>query len=106
MGRRDQHTDLRGRFLSLDEIPHLLRRGGGTVVVTSSSNAITTSEGRAAYTAAKRGLVGTVDSAAFDYAAHNIRVNTLAGRPDGARKKSWRKCRGDVEPWRARSWPW
>jgi NAD(P)-dependent dehydrogenase (short-subunit alcohol dehydrogenase family) len=72
------NTDLRGQFLSLKyEIPHLLRRGGGTVVVTSSSNAITTTEGRAAYTAAKRGLVGMVSCAAFDYAAHNIRINTL-----------------------------
>jgi NAD(P)-dependent dehydrogenase (short-subunit alcohol dehydrogenase family) len=71
-------TNLRGQFLALKyEIPHLIRRGGGTVVITASSNAITTTEGRAAYTATKRGLVGMANSAAFDYAEHNIRINTL-----------------------------
>jgi len=71
-------TDLRGNFLALKyQIPHLIRRGGGTVVVTSSSNAISTSPNRAAYTAAKRGLVGMVQSAAHDYAADGIRINTL-----------------------------
>lgn len=71
-------TNLRGNFLALKyEVPHLIRRGGGTVVVTSSSNAISTTEGRSAYTAAKRGLVGMVQSAAHDYAAQNIRINTL-----------------------------
>ncbi|MEC3919289.1 SDR family NAD(P)-dependent oxidoreductase [Nocardia sp. CDC160] len=72
------NTDLRGNFLALKyEIPHLISRGGGVVVVTASSNAIATTEGRAAYTAAKRGLVGMVQSAAFDYADKNIRINTL-----------------------------
>ncbi|MFE3227016.1 SDR family NAD(P)-dependent oxidoreductase [Nocardia sp. NPDC059228] len=71
-------TDLRGNFLALKyEIPHLIARGGGVVVVTSSSNAIATTEGRAAYTAAKRGLVGMVQAAAYDYADKNIRINTL-----------------------------
>jgi NAD(P)-dependent dehydrogenase (short-subunit alcohol dehydrogenase family) len=71
-------TNLRGQFLALKyEVPHLIRRGGGTVVVTASSNAITTTEGRSAYTATKRGLVGMVNSAAFDYAGQNIRINTL-----------------------------
>jgi NAD(P)-dependent dehydrogenase (short-subunit alcohol dehydrogenase family) len=46
-------------------------------VVTSSSNAIATGPRRAAYSAAKRGLVGLVQSAAQDYAAQNIRINAL-----------------------------
>jgi NAD(P)-dependent dehydrogenase (short-subunit alcohol dehydrogenase family) len=72
------NTNLRGNFLALKyEVPHLLRRGGGTVVVTSSSNAIATTENRSAYTATKRGLVGMVQSAAHDYAAKGIRINTL-----------------------------
>ena len=71
-------TNLRGNFLALKyEVPHLLASGGGVVVVTSSSNAIATTEGRAAYTASKRGLVGLVQSAAHDYALKNIRINTL-----------------------------
>ncbi|WP_051114779.1 SDR family NAD(P)-dependent oxidoreductase [Actinokineospora enzanensis] len=71
-------TNLRGVFLSLKyQIPHLLRRGGGTVVVTSSSNAIATDGGKAAYAAAKRGLVALVQSAALEYATQGIRVNAL-----------------------------
>jgi hypothetical protein len=55
----------------------MLANGGGNIVVTSSSNAIATTERRSAYSAAKRGLVGLVQSAAFDYAPHGIRVNAL-----------------------------
>jgi hypothetical protein len=73
-----QSTNLRGNFLALKyQIPHLIARGGGVVVVTSSSNAIATNARRSAYTAAKRGLVGMVQSAAQDYADRNIRINTL-----------------------------
>jgi NAD(P)-dependent dehydrogenase (short-subunit alcohol dehydrogenase family) len=72
------NTNLRGVFLSMKyEIPHMLAAGGGNIVVTSSSNAIATTAKRSAYTAAKRGLVGLVQSAALDYVANNIRINTL-----------------------------
>jgi NAD(P)-dependent dehydrogenase (short-subunit alcohol dehydrogenase family) len=72
------NTNLRGVFLSMKyEIPHMLAGGGGNIVVTSSSNAIATTPGRSAYTAAKRGLVGLVQSASLDYVAKNIRINTL-----------------------------
>lgn len=72
------NTNLRGVFLSMKyEIPAMLASGGGNIVVTSSSNAIATAEKRSAYTASKRGLVGLVQSATFDYAAKGIRINTL-----------------------------
>jgi NAD(P)-dependent dehydrogenase (short-subunit alcohol dehydrogenase family) len=72
------NTNLRGVFISMKyEIPHMLAGGGGNIVVTSSSNAIATTPGRSAYTAAKRGLVGLVQSASLDYVAKNIRINTL-----------------------------
>jgi NAD(P)-dependent dehydrogenase (short-subunit alcohol dehydrogenase family) len=72
------NTNLRGVFLSMKyEIPHMLAGSGGSIVVTSSSNAIATTPGRSAYTAAKRGLVGLVQSASLDYVAKSIRINTL-----------------------------
>lgn len=72
------NTNLRGVFLAIKyQVPHLIQAGGGTIVVTSSSNAIATDTAKAAYTASKRGLAGLVQAAALDYAANNIRVNTL-----------------------------
>jgi NAD(P)-dependent dehydrogenase (short-subunit alcohol dehydrogenase family) len=72
------NTNLRGVFLSMKyEVPHMLAGGGGSIVVMASSNAIATTERRSAYTASKRGLIGLVQSAAFDYAAKGVRVNAL-----------------------------
>jgi NAD(P)-dependent dehydrogenase (short-subunit alcohol dehydrogenase family) len=71
-------TNLRGVFFAIKyEVPHMLANGGGNIVVTSSSNALATTEKRGAYTASKRGLVGLVQCAAFDYASKGIRINTL-----------------------------
>jgi NAD(P)-dependent dehydrogenase (short-subunit alcohol dehydrogenase family) len=72
------NTNLRGTFLAMKyELPHMLAGGGGVIVITSSSNALATNERRSAYSASKRGLVGLMQSATFDYAADGIRVNAL-----------------------------
>ncbi|QCI66528.1 SDR family NAD(P)-dependent oxidoreductase [Phreatobacter stygius] len=72
------HTNLRGVFLAIKyQVPHMIAAGGGSIVVTASSNAIATQARRAAYSASKRALIGLVQRAALDYAAHGIRVNAL-----------------------------
>jgi NAD(P)-dependent dehydrogenase (short-subunit alcohol dehydrogenase family) len=63
-------------------LPALLEGGrGGSIVITSSSAGLrstgTDKAGAQAYTAAKRGLVGLMQSLAIDLAKHWIRVNTI-----------------------------
>ena len=50
------------------EIPLMLEHGGGAIVNTSSGAGIRGFGGRAAYTAAKHGVIGLTKAAALDYA--------------------------------------
>jgi NAD(P)-dependent dehydrogenase (short-subunit alcohol dehydrogenase family) len=75
---RTQNTNLRGVFLAMKyEIPHLLKRGGN-IVITASQHTIATRPGFAAYTSAKRALLGLAQVAALDYGQQGIRVNVLS----------------------------
>ncbi|RAV20931.1 SDR family NAD(P)-dependent oxidoreductase [Paenibacillus contaminans] len=65
-------------FLACREvIPHMLEAAGGAIVNLSSVHALATSEGYAAYAAAKGGIVSMTRAVALDYAKNNIRVNAV-----------------------------
>ena len=76
-------TNLTGVFHTVKACTQHLIDGanGGSIVITSSSAGLkgtgTPKTGGAAYTAAKRGLVGYMQVIANDLAKHMIRVNTI-----------------------------
>ncbi len=76
-------TNLTGVFHTVKAtVDHLIAGGeGGSIVITSSSAGLkgtgSDKTGVLAYTAAKRGLVGLMQSLANQYAPHMIRVNTI-----------------------------
>jgi NAD(P)-dependent dehydrogenase (short-subunit alcohol dehydrogenase family) len=73
-----QNTNLRGVFLAMKyQIPHLLKQGGN-IVITASQHTVATRPGFAAYTSAKRALLGLAQVAALDYGQQGIRVNVLS----------------------------
>jgi NAD(P)-dependent dehydrogenase (short-subunit alcohol dehydrogenase family) len=73
-----QNTNLRGVFLAMKyQIPHMMKRGGN-IVITASQHTVATRPGFAAYTSAKRALLGLAQAAALDYGQQGIRVNVLS----------------------------
>jgi NAD(P)-dependent dehydrogenase (short-subunit alcohol dehydrogenase family) len=58
-------------------IPEMIKSGGGCIINTASAAAIVGLRGLAAYTASKAAVLGLTRNIALDYAAHNIRANTL-----------------------------
>jgi NAD(P)-dependent dehydrogenase (short-subunit alcohol dehydrogenase family) len=62
-------------------VPEMLEGGGGAIVNVASEAALRGSCAGAAYTASKHALLGLSRSAAFMYAAHDIRVNVVCPGP-------------------------
>jgi NAD(P)-dependent dehydrogenase (short-subunit alcohol dehydrogenase family) len=72
-------TNLTGAFLcSSQAVPRMRRRGGGSIVSVSSGAAFVGLPGRAAYCAAKAGLLGMSRAMAVELAPAAIRVNAVA----------------------------
>ncbi len=58
--------------------PQMARAGGGAIVCTASRNAYRSSVNNAAYDASKAALLGLVRTAAGEFAADRIRVNSVS----------------------------
>jgi NAD(P)-dependent dehydrogenase (short-subunit alcohol dehydrogenase family) len=65
-------------WLARAAIPHMIEAGHGSIVNVSSRAAERSSRGLAAYIASKGGLNALTRSIAVDYAASNIRCNTIS----------------------------
>lgn len=71
-------VDLRGVFPCMKyEILLMLEHGGAAIVNTSSGAGIIGIKNNAAYTAAKHGVSGLTRATALEYAAKNVRINSV-----------------------------
>ena len=58
-------------------IPEMRKRGGGSIVNVSSVQGLATQTQVAAYSTSKSGIIGLTRTIAVDYAAENIRANSV-----------------------------
>ena len=72
-------TCLKGTYLGCKfAIPFMKQRGGGAIVNTSALSGLFGNRRRAAYCAAKGGIIAMTKSIAYDCAPYHIRVNAIA----------------------------
>lgn len=74
-----QTVNLRGVFLGIHyALPELLKNGGGSIINTASMAATVAFPAMASYCAAKGGVVMLTKTAAAEYAAQGVRVNSIS----------------------------
>jgi NAD(P)-dependent dehydrogenase (short-subunit alcohol dehydrogenase family) len=75
---RTMDVNVRGTWNCLrSQIPVMLEAGKGSIVNTASTAAMVATGAPVPYVAAKHAVLGMTRAAAAEYAAHNIRINTL-----------------------------
>ncbi|RPI75962.1 MAG: glucose 1-dehydrogenase [Ignavibacteriales bacterium] len=90
------NINLKGTFLGMKySVPAIRRNGGGSIINISSIAALVGLPERAAYSAAKGGIVSLTKSAAIDYVSENIRINCIA---PGTTDTPWIKRITDSQP--------
>ena len=75
-------VNLRGAWLGIKAaVPQMINTGGGSITLTSSIAGLRGSAGMGPYVTSKHALVGLMRTAAMEYAAFGIRINTVHPSP-------------------------
>ena len=76
---RLQNLMVKGPFLAIQAAwSHLIVSGAGRIIAIASTNAIAAEPNKAAYNAAKAGVMGVIRTAALEGGAHGVTANGIA----------------------------